>query len=104
MPVWTPDGALIASCRTPGARVPWAYQPQRPDVDHFNRDFVPEQARGGAQIRRFDIDSGTSEALTEAAEGIWDFRQSASPDGKQLLFCRSRRSGWREQRESRPDR
>ena len=36
-----------------------------------------------------DIDSGTSEALTEAAEGIWDFRQSASPDGKQLLFCRA---------------
>ena len=89
MPVWTPDGALIASCRTPGARVPWAYQPQRPDVDHFNRDFVPEQARGGEQIRSFDIDSGTSEALTEAAEGIWDFRQSASPDGKQLLFCRA---------------
>ena len=51
-PKWSPDGALIASCRTPGARVPWTYQPQRPDVDHFNRDFVPEQARGGAQIRR----------------------------------------------------
>jgi len=79
MPVWMPDGA----------RVPWGYQPQWPDVDHFNRDFVPEQARGGEQIRSFDIDSGTSEALTEAAEGIWDFRQSASPDGKQLLFCRA---------------
>ncbi|MBT3345349.1 MAG: serine/threonine protein kinase [Gemmatimonadetes bacterium] len=89
MPLWSPDGALLASCFLPESRVPWQYQPERPDVDHFNRDFMPEQARGGAQIRRFDLGTDSSDALTPAAEGIWDFRQSMSPDGAQLLFCRA---------------
>jgi Tol biopolymer transport system component len=88
-PVWTPDGALLASCRSAAARVPWQFQSQRPDVDHFNRDFAPEQAQGGAQIHRFDIDSGHSTALTDDQESVWDFRQSASPDGALLLFCRA---------------
>jgi len=89
MPVWTPDGGLLASCRLSDSSVPWQFQPQRPDVDHFNRDFVPQQARGGAQIRRFDIDSGTYAALTPDQAAVWDFRQSASPDATQLLFCRA---------------
>lgn len=87
VPVWTPDGAVLVSHRTPGARVPWVTQPQRPDVDHFNRDFLPDQAKGGTQVGRVELD-GTVELLTETREGVWDFRASASPDGAQLLFCR----------------
>ena len=73
--------------------MPWVYQAQRPDVDHFNRDFQPEAAHGGAQIRRIDIATATSEALTPSKEGVWDFRQSASPDGSQVLFCRATTGG-----------
>jgi Tol biopolymer transport system component len=89
MIAWTRDGALLVPQRSPDAQVPWVYQAQRPDVDHFNRDFQPEAAHGGAQIRRIDIATATSEALTPSKEGVWDFRQSASPDGSQLLFCRA---------------
>ena len=28
--------------RLPGSKVPWEFQPQRPDLDHFNRDYKPE--------------------------------------------------------------
>ena len=89
MPVWSPDGGLLASCYLPGSRLPWQYQAERPDVDHFNRDFLPEQARGGAQIRRFDPGTDRSDALTPADAGVWDFRQRMSPDGSLLLFCRA---------------
>ena len=89
MPVWTRDGAILASCRSPAARTAWQFQPQRPDLDHFNRNFTPELARGGAQICRIDIGNGTRQALTGGQESVWDFRQSASPDGALLLFCRA---------------
>ncbi len=79
---------MLPACRSPTASVPWQYQPQRPDLDHFNRDFAPEQARGGTQIRRIEVD-GSSQALTDSQKSVWDFRQSASSDGAQLLFCRA---------------
>lgn len=88
IPLWGPDGAVLATCRSAGARVPWAYQPQRPDVDHFNRDFNPDQARGGTQVRRIHPD-GSSAALTLSQEGIWDFRPSPAPDGNRFVFCRA---------------
>ena len=88
IPLWTQDGALLASCRSPNASVPWQFQAQRPDVDHFNRDFMPEQAHGGTQICRIDID-GSSQALTDSRDSIWDFRQSESTDAALLLFCRA---------------
>lgn len=89
MVAWTRDGDVLVPQRSPKAQVPWAYQAQRPDVDHFNRDFAPQQARGGTQICRIDIRNGDREELTPSREGVWDFRQSASPDGSQLLFCRA---------------
>ncbi len=87
---WARDGTLLVSQRSPNAQVPWAYQAQRKDVDHFNRDFAPELARGGAQICRIDIATGASEPLTPSEEHMWYFRQSQSPDGTQLLFCRAK--------------
>ena len=89
VPVWTQDGAILAACRSPDSTVPWEFQPQRPDEDHFNRDFKPELARGGTQICRFDPGSGASEKLTPGEESVWDFRQSESPDATRLLFCRA---------------
>jgi Tol biopolymer transport system component len=89
MVAWTHDGALLVPRRSPAAKVAWEFQSQRPDTDHFNRDFNPEQACGGTQIDRIDIATGASEPLTPSEEGVWNFRQSQSPDGTQLLFCRA---------------
>ena len=89
IPVWTQDGALLAACRLPASNVPWQFQAQRPDLDHFNRDFLPQQAKGGTHICRLELDGTTSTALTNGKDGIWDFRQSESPDATQLLFCRA---------------
>ena len=86
---WTPDGALLFSRRTPGARVAWEYQVQRPDTDHFNRDFKPDQARGGTQVCRLDPRNGSQTLLTPEIEGQWDFRGCASPEGDWILFCRA---------------
>src|SRR5262249_52237878 len=52
VPAWTRDGSILFPRRLPGSRVPWEFQPNRPDLDHFNRDYKPEQARGGAEICR----------------------------------------------------
>jgi TolB protein len=90
IPSWTPDGAILFPERTAGAKVPWEHQPNRPDVDHFNRDFKPESAKGGTRISRLDPKSGQVTPLTQWQEGTWDFRSSASSDGKQIVFCRAK--------------
>ncbi len=89
VPSWTPDGAILFPRRTPGARVPWQYQTARPDVDHFNRAFKPNEAQGGTEIVRLDPESGEAVALTHGDPPAWDFRSSATRDGKQIVFCRA---------------
>jgi TolB protein len=69
--------------------VAWEYQPERPDVDHFNRDYKPELARGGSEICRLDPRDGSCELLTRNQSGIWDFRAIESPDGRWIAFCRA---------------
>jgi Tol biopolymer transport system component len=93
VPVWTRDGRILFPRRIPGSRVPWEYQAQRPDTDHFNREFRPEQARGGVSICRFDPATGRSEDLTRPTEGVWDFRSVESPDGRWIAFCRAETGG-----------
>ena len=93
VPAWTPSGEILFPRRSPGAGVAWEYQPARRDVDHFNRDFKPERAGGGAQIARLDPRTGRVVELTPAKEGVWDFRCSASPDGRQIVFCRAATGG-----------
>lgn len=90
MIAWTPDNAILFPRRLPGSKVPWEYQPQRPDTDHFNRDFKPDLARGGTEICRLDPRTGTVTALTRSEPPVWDFRASASPDGRWIVFCRAR--------------
>lgn len=87
-PAWSHDGTVLCSHRLPGSKVPWEFQPQRPDTDHFNRDYKPESARGGAEICKVDPRDGAVRNITRPGEGVWDFRQSESPDGSQVIFCR----------------
>ncbi len=90
VPAWTPDGAILFPRRTPDATVAWQYQASRPDTDHFNRDYKPEQARGCCEICRLDPASGAMQALTHGDTGVWDFRASAAPDTGQIVFCRAK--------------
>lgn len=93
IPVWTRDGRVLFPRRLPDSQVPWQYQADRPDVDHFNREFRPERARGGVHICRLDPLTGMSENLTAAEPGIWDFRVSESPDATRIAYCRATTGG-----------
>ena len=89
LPTWTPDGQLVFSRRLPRSEVPWQYQSQRADVDHFNRDYKPGAARGGTEIFRCDPETGTTTRLTHSDPPVWDFRATVSPDGRQIALCRA---------------
>lgn len=93
VPAWTRDGAILFPRRLPGSKVPWEYQAGRPDVDHFNRDFKPELARGGVEIVRLDPRDGKVDVLTRNDPPAWDFRASESPDGRHIVFCRAPTGG-----------
>lgn len=89
MPLWTRDGQILFSRRSPGAKVPWEFQSLRPDVDHFNRDYKPELARGGTEICRLDPASGAITVLLPLADGVWNCRPCESPDARKIAFCRA---------------
>lgn len=86
---WTPDGKILYSRRLPDSRVAWDFQAARPDTDHFNRDFKPELAHGGTEICRIDPADGAITRLTVNTPPTWDFRATASRDGKHIAFCRA---------------
>jgi TolB protein len=86
---WTRDGKVLFPRRLPGSKVAWEFQPQRPDTDHFNRDYKPEQASGGVEICRLDPTTGSVTRLTQNPSRCWDFRASESPDGRLVVFCRA---------------
>jgi TolB protein len=92
-PAWSHDGGVLCSHRLPGSKVAWEFQPQRPDTDHFNRDYKPELARGGAEICKIDPRDGSVTRITRPGGSVWDFRQSESPDGGQIVFCRAKTGG-----------
>lgn len=89
VPTWTPEGTILFPRRLPDSRVPWQFAPHRPDVDHFNRDFRPELARGGCEIAELDPRDGTITTLTHSDPPVWDFRPAISPDGREIAFCRA---------------
>ena len=92
-PAWSRDGSILYPRRLPGSKVPWEFQSQRPDVDHFNRDYKPELARGGTEICRIEPIDGRISVLTKSNPPVWDFRASESPDGKYVAFCRAMTGG-----------
>lgn len=93
VPAWTHDGSILFPRRLPGSKVAWEFQPQRPDIDHFNRDFKPELARGGTEICRLDPRDGLVTVLTQNNPPVWDFRASESPGGRLVGFCRAKTGG-----------
>ncbi len=93
IPAWTRDGEILFPRRLPGSKVAWEFQPQRPDTDHFNRDFKPDLARGGVEICRLNPRTGEVKALTHSAPPVWDFRASESSDGRSIVFCRAETGG-----------
>lgn len=90
IPSWTNDGAILVPRRSPGAKVPWQYRTGQADLDHFNRELRPDEAVGGTQIVRLDPREGSIVELTPLESGVWDFRASQAPDGKQIAFCRAK--------------
>lgn len=90
VPAWTRDGRILYPRRLPGSKVAWEYQPQRPDVDHFNRDYKPDLARGGTEICLLDPRDGSERVLTRSDPLVWDFRASQSPCGRYVVFCRAK--------------
>lgn len=91
--VWTRDGAVLFPRRLPGSRVAWEYQPQRPDTDHFNREYKPERAEGGTRVCRLDPATGSFADLTSPGPLQWDFRCGESPEGGWIAFCRAPTGG-----------
>jgi TolB protein len=89
VPSWTRDGCILFPQRSKDAKVAWDYRVGKPDLDHFNRDFKPEGARGGTHICKLDPKTGLMTALTPAENSIWDFRASQSTNGNQIVFCRA---------------
>ncbi|MEN6602211.1 MAG: serine/threonine protein kinase [Bryobacteraceae bacterium] len=91
MPRWAPDGSgILYARRLANSKVPWEFQPNRPDTNHFNRDFKPELARGGTQICFLNPEDGSSTPLTQSDPPQWDFRPDWSRDSKRILFCRAK--------------
>src|SRR2546430_16339449 len=90
---WTRDGGLLFPRRLPDSKVPWEFQSQRPDTDHFNREFKPELARGGTEICRLNPRDGSLTRLTKSQPSVWDFRATQSSDGRRIVFCRAGTGG-----------
>jgi TolB protein len=93
VPAWTRAGAILFPRRLSDSKVPWEYQAERPDLDHFNRVYKPELARGGTEICRLDPRDGRLTVLTSSHSPVWDFRASESPDGRFVAFCRTKTGG-----------
>ena len=88
---WTPDGKLVTYTRAEsGSRTAWPYQAQRPDTDHFNRDYCPEDARGGTAICLLDPFTGAESEFIPYTSRVWNFRSAWSPDGALFAFCRAK--------------
>ena len=90
MSSWSPNGEFVTYTRSqPDSRTAWPYQSHRPDEDHFNRDYHPDQAQGGSQICLLSPFTGDITELTTSEDRVWDFRTSWSSDGKWIAFCRA---------------
>lgn len=85
---WTHDGRILLVRKLPGSKVAWQYQVGKPDVDHFNREYQPDLARGGTEIVRLDPRDGSMKSLSGSDRPAWDFRATESPDGRWVAFCR----------------
>jgi len=89
-PTWSPDGKWITFTRClPESQTAWVYRPDRPDRDHFNRDYRPDLARGGTEICLIDAGTGDVAPITRDDPPTWNFRCVWSPDSSRLAFARA---------------
>lgn len=87
---WSPRNRICTYTRAlPNAQTAWHYATDRPDTDHFNRDYRPEEARGGTEICLLDPFTGEATPITRSEPPVWDFRTVWSPDGARIAFCRA---------------
>jgi TolB protein len=90
LPMWSPDGRVVTYTRCrPGSRTAWEFQADRPDADHFNRDYRPDLARGGTEICLINPKTGEVKAITHDDPPIWNWRTVWSPDSKRIVFARA---------------
>ena len=90
IPRWSPDGRAVTYTRLlPGARTAWQYRPDRPNRDHFNRDYRPKEARGGTDICLIDPETGLITTITHGRPLIWNWRTEWSHDSTQISFSRA---------------
>ena len=88
---WSDDGMYIYYTKVkPGSVTAWEYQPDRPDTDHFNRDYKPENAIGGSSIFLLNPFTNEEISLTQYAEYNWDFRVRANKNKNNILFNRAK--------------
>jgi len=87
-PAWSPDGRIAAALLLPESQTAWPYRAGQPDLDHFNRDYRPELARGGTQLCLIAPDTGAVTPITHDDPPAWYFRPVWSPDGARLVVGR----------------
>ena len=91
MPQYSPDGSVVTYTRAKlGSRTAWQWVTDRPDTDHFNRDYVPDKARGGTDICLLDPLTKELTSITDNEPLVWDFRTTWTPEGDKIIFCRAK--------------
>ncbi len=90
VPRWMPDGSGFMYTRAlPDSRTAWPYQTDRPDTDHFNRDYRPDEARGGTELCLVSPEADSVETITWNEPPVWDFRATPSRSRSLIAFCRA---------------
>ena len=88
-PAWSPDGLRIAcALLLPDSRTAWPYRIGQPDLDHFNRDYRPDLARGGTRLCLIDPEDGSIMPIVEEDPPTWFCRPVWSADGHRLAMAR----------------
>lgn len=91
MPQWSPDGSVVTYTRAkPNSQTAWQWATDRPDTDHFNRDYKPEEARGGTDICLLNPLTKEITPITDNEPLTWDFRTVWAPEGDKIAFCRAK--------------
>ena len=91
IPQWSPDGLVVTYTRAkPDSRTAWQWATDRPDNDHFNRNYRPGEARGGTDICLLNPFTRAITQITDNEPLVWDFRTVWAPEGDRIAFCRAK--------------